>query len=187
MARGADTERSLHRCWRSPFRVSHLRSPRALARLGFVLLLASLSGPSPAHAGGITGFFQRASPNGRSGIGVGLSVPVFTEIISLEGEYSRSQEEDASPSLTMWSGNLLLTSPIAVVRLRPYLVFGMGMYRQSFLEESETSLATSRGLGLYVHLSGPARLRFDYRAIQLQGDPLQEHQKRFYGGLTLQF
>ena len=156
-------------------------------RLSWLLLFASLSGTSLAKAGGITGFFQRASPNGRSGIGFGLSVPVFTEIISLEGEYSRSREEDASPSLTIWSGNLLLTSPIAVVRLRPYLVFGMGMYRQSFSEAQETSLTTSQGLGLYVHLSGPANLRFDYRRIRLQGNPLQEAQKRFYGGLTLRF
>ena len=159
----------------------------SVARLSCLLLLASLAGTSLAHAGGITGFIQRASPNGRSGIGFGLSVPVFTEIISLEGEYSRASEEDASPSLTMWSGNLLLTSPISVLRLRPYLVFGMGMYRQSFLEVQETSLATSRGLGLYVQVSGAANLRFDYRSIQLQGDPLQEAQKRFYGGLTLRF
>jgi len=158
-----------------------------VARLGCLLLLASLVGTSLAHAGGITGFIQRASPNGRSGIGFGLSVPVFTEIISLEGEYSRSVEEDASPSLTIWSGNLLLTSPIAVLRLRPYLVFGMGMYRQSFLEVQETSLATSRGLGLYLQVSGAVNLRFDYRAIRLQGNPLQEGQKRFYGGLTLRF
>ena len=151
------------------------------------MVLVFAAGVSSTQAGGITGFFQRASPNGRSGIGFGLSVPVFTEIVSLEGEYARSQEEDISPSLTMWSGNLLLTSPIAVVRLRPYLVFGMGMYRQSLADDTETSLVTSRGLGLYVHLSGPARLRFDYRAIHLQGDPLQENQKRFYGGLSLQF
>jgi hypothetical protein len=81
----------------------------------------------------------------------------------------------------------LLTSPISILRLRPYLVFGMGMYRQSFLEVQETSLATSRGLGLYVQVSGAANLRFDYRSIQLQGNRLQEGQKRFYGGLTLRF
>jgi len=149
-----------------------------------VLLLASTP---RAQAGGITGFFQRASPNGRSGIGFAVSFPLFTEILSLEGEYSRSQEEDASPSLTLWSGNLLLTSPIEVLRLRPYLVFGLGMYRQSFAEARETSLATARGLGVYVHLSGPANVRLDYRRISLQGDPLQEGQKRFYGGLTLRF
>jgi hypothetical protein len=165
-----------------------VRSLAGRVRLGVFVLFATFSfGTSVAHAGGITGFFQRASPHGRSGVGVGLSVPVFTEIISLEGEYSKSGEEDRSPSLTMWSGNLLLTSPIAVLRLRPYLVFGLGMYRQSLVDERETSLATSQGLGLYVHLSGPARLRFDYRRIQLQGSPLQERQKRFYGGISLQF
>ena len=164
-----------------------LRASRRRCRGGLFFLLGSLSATSLAHAGSVTGFVQRASPNGRSGIGFGLSVPVFTEIISLEGEYSRSSEEDASPSLTLWSGNLLLTSPIAVLRLRPYFVMGLGMYRQSFLEAQETSLATSQGLGLFLHLSGAVNLRLDYRAIQLQGKPLQESQKRFYGGLTLRF
>jgi len=42
-------------------------------------------------------------------------------------------------------------------------------------------------LGLFLHLSGAVNLRLDYRAIQLQGKPLQESQKRFYGGLTLRF
>ena len=157
------------------------------SRLGVVVLVMLVSTASRTEAGGLTGFFQRASPNGRSGIGLAVSLPVFTEILSLEGEYARSQEEVDSPSLTLWSGNVLLTSPISVVRLRPYLVFGLGMYRQSFLESQETSLATAQGLGLYVQLSGPASLRLDYRRIQLQGDPLQERQKRFYGGLHLRF
>ena len=130
---------------------------------------------------------QRASPNGRSGIGFGLSLPVFTEILSIEGEYSRASEEDRSPSLTIWSGNLLIVSPVSVLRLRPYFVMGLGMYRQSFLQVQESSLATSQGFGVYLHLTGPVNLRFDYRTIQLQGDPLQEGQKRFYTGLTLRF
>jgi hypothetical protein len=155
--------------------------------VGLIFLLATIAAVPLARAGGLTGFVQRASPNGRTGIGFALSVPMFTEIISLEGEYSRSREEDASPSLTIWSGNLLITSPVAVLRLRPYFVLGLGMYRQSFLDVQETSLATSVGFGVFLHVTGPANLRFDYRTIQLQGDPLQEGQKRFYAGLTLRF
>jgi hypothetical protein len=155
--------------------------------VGLIFLLATIAAVPLARAGGLTGFVQRASPNGRTGIGFALSVPMFTEIISLEGEYSRSREEDASPSLTIWSGNLLITSPVAVLRLRPYFVLGLGMYRQSFLDVQETSLATSEGFGVFLHVTGPANLRFDYRTIQLQGDPLQEGQKRFYAGLTLRF
>jgi hypothetical protein len=152
----------------------------------FFLLAMVLAAPL-AEAGSLTGFFQRASPLGRSGIGLALSVPMFTEILSLEGEYSRAGEEDRSPSLRIWSGNVVIASPVTVVRLRPYFVLGLGMYRQTFAETQETSLATSQGFGVFVHLTGPAHLRLDYRAIQLQGKPLQENQKRFYGGLTLRF
>ena len=159
-----------------------------LVRLvSLVSLFATILAVPAAEAGGVTGFIQRASPNGRPGIGLGLSLSVFTEIISIEGEYSRASEEDRSPSLTIWSGNLLLVSPVSVLRLRPYLVMGLGMYRQSFLQVQETSLTTSQGFGVYLHLTGPTNLRVDYRTIQLQGDPLQEGQKRFYSGLTLRF
>lgn len=161
--------------------------PRRRRRIGLLALVATILAAGAAEAGGVTGFIQRASPNGRSGIGFGLSVPVFTEILSIEGEYSRASEEDRSPSLTIWSGNLLIVSPVSVLRLRPYFVMGLGMYRQSFLQVQESSLATSQGFGVYLHLTGPANLRFDYRTIQLQGDPLQEGQKRFYTGLTLRF
>ena len=156
-------------------------------RIGLLALVATILAGGAAEAGGVTGFIQRASPNGRSGIGFGLSLPVFTKIISIEGEYSRASEEDRSPSLTIWSGNLLIVSPVSVLRLRPYFVMGLGMYRQSFLQVKESLLATSQGFGVYLHLNGPANLRFDYRTIQLQGDSLQEGQKRFYTGLTLRF
>ena len=87
-------------------------------RIGLLALVAMILAAGAAEAGGVTGFIQRASPNGRSGIGLGLSLPVFTEIISIEGEYSRASEEDRSPSLTIWSGNLLIVSPVSVLRLR---------------------------------------------------------------------
>ena len=163
-------------------------SPTQRARgIVFLCLVVTILATPAAEAGGITGFLQRASPNGRPGIGIGLSLPVFTEIISIEGEYSRASEEDRSPSLTIWSGNVMFVSPISVIRMRPYFVMGLGMYRQSFLQAQATSLATSQGFGVYLHLTGPTNIRFDYRTIQLQGDPLQESQKRFYTGLTLRF
>jgi hypothetical protein len=152
-----------------------------------LLVFSGLAAPSRSDAGGLTGFIQNASPHGRPGIGFALSLPLFTEIVSLEGEYSRSREEDRSPSLTMWSGSLLLTLPAEILRLKPYFVIGVGFYRQSFESISETSLSTQQGFGTFLRLAGPAHLRLDYRAIQLKGDPLQENQKRFYGGITLRF
>ncbi len=94
-----------------------------------VLLLSSLAA-SPAEAAGITGFIQGAWPGSRAGMGFAVGIPLFTEIVTLEGEYSRARAEIASPSLTIWSGSILLVLPVEVVRLRPYLATGFGFYRQ---------------------------------------------------------
>jgi hypothetical protein len=165
-----------------------IRSPRRrawlIAGLGVLVLLHAA--PS-SHAAGITAFVQLASPSTRAGSGFALAVPLLTEIISLEGEYARSGEEDSSPSLTLASGSLVLTSPVEFLRLRPYFVTGFGIYRQVKDLERETSLAALGGFGVFLRLGGPIHGRFDYRAIRLQGSPMQTGQKRFYAGLTLRF
>ncbi len=152
-----------------------------------VALLFGLGGTPPANAIGLTGFLQNASPNSRAGIGFALSVSLFTEILTLEGEYSRARAEITSPSLTIWSGNILLVLPVEVVRLKPYLATGFGVYRQLAADASVTSFCTMPGFGTYIRLVGPLHGRIEYRFIQLRGNPLQGNQRRFYGGLTLKF
>ncbi|MFQ5792380.1 MAG: hypothetical protein ACE5JI_18075, partial [Acidobacteriota bacterium] len=114
-------------------------------------------------------------------------IPLFTEMLSLEGEDARSREEEGSPSLTLVSGSLLLISPVEIVRLRPYFVSGLGIYRQISGGLKETSVAATEGLGLFFRLGGPLEGRLDYRVVQLRGEPLEEKQKRFYAGLSLHF
>ena len=58
---------------------------RRQAFLGLVLLIGLCRTP-PASAIGITGFLQNASPGSRAGIGFAVSVSLFTEILTLEGE-----------------------------------------------------------------------------------------------------
>ena len=159
---------------------------RRPAFLGLVLLIGLFRTP-PASAIGLTGFLQSASPGSRAGIGFAVSVSLFTEILTLEGEYSRARAEIASPSLTIWSGNILLVLPVEVVRLRPYLATGFGFYRQIAADASETSFCTLPGFGTYLRLGGPLHARIEYRFIRLRGNPLQQDQRRFYGGLTLKF
>ena len=150
-----------------------------------MLLLGVATG---AQAASLTAFLQGASPGGRPGVGFALSIPVFTEVISLEGEYARARkEEGGSPSFTFLSGNLLIVSPAEILRLRPYFVAGLGLYRQSLESARETSIGTTEGLGVFLRLAGPLHARLDYRTIQLRGNPLEENQKRFYGGLSLRF
>lgn len=139
----------------------------------------------PARAATLTAFLQGASPQARSGFGFAVGVPLFTEILSLEFEYGRSQEELTSPSLGLVSGSLVLSLPVEVVRFRPYFATGFGFYRQKLAGDQETSFASPVGFGTYFRLGGPAHLRLDYRTIVLRGDPLQEKQKRFYAGISL--
>ncbi len=154
--------------------------------LGQVLIFAVLAA-RPTDGAGITAFAQIASPGIRSGSGFAFAVPLLTEIISLEGEYARSPEGDTSPSLTLASGSLVLVAPFELIRVRPYFVTGFGIFRQKKDFDTETSMATMEGFGLFLRLGGPLHGRFDYRILQLQGTPLQEKQKRMYAGLTLRF
>lgn len=156
--------------------------PRFFSILVVVLGLFS---SSPASAVGITGFIQGAWPGSRAGIGFSVGIPLFTEIVTLEGEYSRVGQEGVFPSLTVWSGNILLVSPIELIRLRPYFATGFGVYRQTLASESELSFATTPGFGVFLRLAGPIHGRIDYRVFRLRGAPLQGNQKRFYAGLTL--
>ncbi len=161
-------------------------STRRPAFLGLALLIGLFGTPS-AGAIGLTGFLQNASPGSRAGIGFAISVPLFTEILTLEGEYSRARAEVASPSLTIWSGNILLVLPVEVVRLKPYLATGFGFYRQIAADASVSSFCTLPGFGTFIRLGGPLHARIEYRFIRLRGNVLQQDQRRFYGGLTLKF
>jgi hypothetical protein len=165
------------------------RQPSRIFSFSFsvLLLLFLLLCLSSSHAKGIglTAFLQSASPGSRGGIGFAVGIPLITEIITLEGEYSRTGESETAPSLVTWTGNVLIVSPVELVRLRPYFAAGFGVYRQAFASASELSFATTPGFGAFLRLSGPLHGRFEYRVIRLRGDPLQAEQKRFYAGLTL--
>jgi hypothetical protein len=156
------------------------------AILGLTVLVF-ISCATSSEGAGITAFLQSATPGSRGGVGFAFAVPLITEIITLEGEYSRSQEKEAFPSLTVWSGNILLVSPIEVIRLRPYFATGFGIYRQALGAASEVSFATTPGFGVFLRLGGPLHGRLDYRVIKLRGEPLQGDQRRFYAGMTFRF
>lgn len=163
-----------------------MESKLKAARHGLTFLVFVLYATSSEGAG-ITAFLQSATPGSRGGIGFALGIPLITEIVTLEGEYSRSQEKEAFPSLTVWSGNVLLVSPIELIRLRPYFATGFGIYRQALGTTSEVSFATTPGFGVFLRLSGPLHGRLDYRVIKLRGEPLQGEQRRFYVGMTFRF
>lgn len=162
--------------------------PIATLLLPAGLLLAGPSGPAGiAEAGDITAFLQGGSPGSRSGTGFSVGLPVFTEVIGLEGEYSVTGSTLDSPSLRIWSGGVRLTAPVELLRLRPYFLLGAGIYRQSDAVQTATAWTTTQGFGTFLRIIGPLHGRIDLRFFQLGGDDLQGRQRRLYFGGSLRF
>jgi len=150
--------------------------------LGFVLACAS-------HARADATIFLGSSttPTARQARGFAIGGGIL--VLGFEFEYSDTQEslEDLVPSLRTGMGNILLQTPVAIGRFRPYFTSGVGGYRESLAGESETQLGGNAGGGVKVRLLGPLRARFDYRLFRLRGEPLHPTVHRVYAGANLSF
>ena len=71
------------------------------------------------------------------------------------------------------SGNLLVQTPVPISGWQFYATLGGGGYRERLEDLQETHVSTNLGGGAKFTLSGPFRLRFDYRIFSLTGSPLQ--------------
>ena len=155
--------------------------PLALAALTAVLFA------SPARAD-ITAFIgTNTTPSNRTAKGFAVGAGLL--IIAFEFEYASSNEDQPAfaPSLTTGMGNVLLQSPLPILRMQPYFTTGAGGYRETLGAVHETGFGSNVGGGVKVSLVGPLRLRFDYRVFTLQGDPRHEKPQRFYAGVNLKF
>lgn len=157
------------------------------SRLAALILLALAISVRPAAAD-ITAFLG-VTPTPDTRAVRGLSGGAGLLIVAFEFEYARvgEDETDALPGLTTWSGNVLLQTPADVGGVQLYGTVGAGLYRESLLDESETSSALNVGGGIKMKLAGPLRLRLDYRIFNLQGEPRHERYQRFYAGANLRF
>jgi hypothetical protein len=119
----------------------------------------------------------------------GASVGVGLLIVGFEFEYANTNEEqtDLAPGLRTFMFNGLLQTPVPIAGLQFYGTAGGGVYRETLLEDSETSVGINVGGGVKVSLVGPLRLRLDYRVFTLRGDPRHSNPQRFYAGLNLKF
>jgi opacity protein-like surface antigen len=144
---------------------------------------------SPAFAD-ITAFLG-VSPTPDHRLVRGLAVGSGLVIVGFEFEYAdtKSDEESGAPSLKTGMANLLLQTPVPIGRFQPYFTIGGGLYRERVdaIDRQETSFGSNVGGGAKMTLSGPLRLRFDYRLFTLRGDPLYSTVHRFYTGLNLAF
>jgi len=113
-------------------------------------------------------------------------------VVGFEGEYADAGEDETAglPSLTTFSGNVFVQTPIPVFGTRFYATTGAGVYRErvAAIDRTETNLVLNTGGGAKITLIGPLRVRLDYRVLKLRGEPLRPSTvHRLYAGLNLAF
>jgi opacity protein-like surface antigen len=151
------------------------------------VLLALLLVPATAHAD-ITAFLGvNATPTNRMVRGLAGGVGLL--IVAFEFEYANTSEdvEEGAPGLKTFMVNGLLQTPMAIGGLQFYGTAGVGGYRETLDDRSETNVGMNFGGGVKISVAGPLRLRLDYRVFTLQGDARHERPQRFYAGANLKF
>ena len=155
--------------------------------LGFVVPLLLVVAVTPASAD-ITGFLGTSTTPDSRGV-KGFAVGAGLLVIGFEFEYAATSDDvlKGAPSLKTGMGNLLVQTPVPVMRIQPYFTFGGGVYREHLASHEETGVAGNTGGGVKVTLAGPLRLRLDYRAFRLGSAALYSPSHRLYAGLNLKF
>ena len=161
--------------------VTRLFSIAALALLG----LAAAAAPAAADATAFLGYSP--SPSGHTA--KGLAIGAGLVIVGFEFEYCdmNGDFDEGVPSLKTGSGNLLVQTPVPINGWQFYATLGGGFYRERLDALQETHVSTNVGGGAKYTLTGPLRLRFDYRIFSLMGSPVQSKVHRFYAGVNLAF
>jgi opacity protein-like surface antigen len=152
-----------------------------------VSLLFLLATAVPARAD-ITAFLgANTTPANRAVRGLAFGTGLV--IIGFEGEYASAPDnpDRAAPSLTTGSANILVQTPVAILRVQPYLTTGAGLYQETLGIHRDTNVAFNTGGGVKVSLIGPLRVRVDYRVFKLGGGALYSPAHRIYAGLNLKF
>lgn len=167
----------------------------ALAALGLVAASAS-----PARAD-ITAFLGTARQAAITSSMSGLSSPTVGQtvtgaafgmgllVVGFEVEGASHMEDAVKqiPGLKTGMANLMVQTPTGGAQL--YATTGAGIYHETLGTVSDTNVATNIGGGLKLTLTGPLRLRVDYRLIHLRGrsSSVDANVHRFYVGLNLKF
>lgn len=151
------------------------------------LALVAVLVPSTAAAD-ITAFLGvNTTPSNRTLTGFAVGAGLL--VVGFEFEYASTGEDlaELAPALRTFMLNGLVQTPIPVAGLQFYGTAGVGGYRETLAEVSETHAGMNIGGGVKMSLVGPLRLRFDYRVFTLRGEPRHQRPQRFYAGLNLKF
>jgi hypothetical protein len=155
------------------------------------LVLAAALSAVPARAfADITAFIgTNTTPESRTAKGVSVGFGLL--FLGFEFEYSSTSEdqEQLAPSLKSYMGNVLLQTPVEILRMQPYFTTGGGFYSEHIepINHSETNFGVNTGGGVKITLAGPLRVRLDYRVFKLVGNALYSTPHRFYAGINLKF
>lgn len=155
-----------------------MRRPLTLA-LGL-----SLAAPC-AGAGDVTLFAARVAPTESWGTGYGAALTsTWFQAINLEAEAARIPGELPEEIMTTFTGSAFLAPPIG--RFVPYGGLGIGFFRQSRNDRSDTGILRAFALGAKLKL-GAVLLRGEWRRINLSGEPLIEIDSRIAVGAGISF
>ena len=150
-------------------------------------LLGAVAIAAPARADATAFIGITTTPENRTARGFALGAGLL--IVGFEFEYSHTPDDPVAlaPSLTTGSGNVLLQTPVPVLRIQPYFTVGGGIYRETLGTHQDTSFTGNTGGGAKISLVGPLRLRIDYRVFKLGSGALYSPAHRVYAGLNLKF
>jgi opacity protein-like surface antigen len=151
-----------------------------------VLALVALGVRPATAAADLTGFLG-VSPTPSTRSAGGFAISVGLTIVGFEFEYARTSEDDrhAAPSLSTGMFNLMVMTPTTGVQV--YATVGGGIFHEALVSATTTSVGTNVGAGVKISLTGPIRLRLDYRVFALRGGPLYKTPQRFYAGICVSF
>ncbi len=155
-------------------------------KTGRVLLALSLGmAAARAHAGDVTIFAARPTPGENWGTAYGAALSsTWFKVINLEAEAARHPGQVPEEIMTTFTGSAFLAFPIG--RLVPYGGPGIGFFRQSRNERSDTGWVKSFAVGAKLKL-GVVLLRGEWRRINLSGVPLLEIDSRTAVGVGIDF
>jgi hypothetical protein len=162
--------------------MTNRRAAAVYFAVGALLLL-----PDVARAD-ITGFLgTMLKPTTQAMLGAAVSASIGP--VGFEIEYAKASEDLAGrePGVSTGIVSALVSTPTR--KLQAYGALGVGVYRETLGLVKTTGTLMAIGGGVSIGLSGPLRVRLDYRLIgfknPIRADAGSRH--RVYAGAVLRF
>ncbi len=165
-----------------------MRSRIRIARLSLVFAVPLVFLANSAFAD-ITAFIgPNRTPVNRTATGAALGISIL--VVGFEFEYSETPEDLSShaPALKTGMFNILAQTPFGGLSgFQLYATTGGGFYSEQLGSQQENGFGSNIGGGVKISLTGPFRIRFDYRVFSLRGKPAYRRPQRIYAGLNVAF